>query len=92
MVIYRLSLAALLLPAVTACAAGVQRSQPDVSPSELAALEAQRAKNPQDHELLTRIGISYYRAKDYSKAAEVLRSAATLRPSFASVVYLGLVK
>ncbi len=70
------------------CAPGYR--SPDVSPAELPSLEAERARNPTDHQLLLRLGAAYYRAERFDRAVDVLRAAGALRPTFAGAVFLGL--
>jgi TolB-like protein len=63
---------------------------PDVVPSEIAALEAERAANPRDPERLLQLGAGYYRAGRFGEARDVLGLAASFAPSFAALVYRGL--
>jgi TolB-like protein len=71
------------------CASSVQTSP--VGPADVATLEAERQQRPNDPGVLTRLGIAYYDAKDYSKSRDVLRSAAVIESrSFPAAVYLGL--
>lgn len=78
------------LAVVLAGCAGSVKSPP-VAPADIATLEAERQQRPNDPALLTRLGIAYYEARDYSGARDVLRSAAVLESgSFAGAVYLGL--
>lgn len=61
-----------------------------VTPAELAALEQERIRFPDDYEVLTRVGIGFYDAKAYDRARDVLTAALRLQPSFTAAVYLGL--
>jgi len=62
-----------------------------VAPANLPELEAERAKHPTDPSLLTRIGIAYYDAKDYTRAQDALKGAlAVEKGNYAATVYLGL--
>ncbi|MEP6571056.1 MAG: CsgG/HfaB family protein [Gemmatimonadota bacterium] len=73
---------------MAACAGGAQPG--GVAPADLPALEAQRAAKPTDAALVTRLGVAYYDAKDFSKARDVLESAIALDHNFTATVYLGL--
>lgn len=71
------------------CAGSVQ--PPTVGPADIPALEAERQQRPADAAVLTQLGIAYYEATDYSKARDVLRTAAVIESrSFAGAVYLAL--
>lgn len=62
-----------------------------VTPADIPALEAERAKHPTDASLLTRIGIAYYDAKDYTRAQDALKGAlAVEKGNYPAMVYLGL--
>jgi TolB-like protein len=76
---------ALLLPA---CASGPGPAQ--VTPADLAAIEADRAESAQDPDALTRVGIRFYEAQAFGRARDVLTSALSLRPAFNTAIYLGL--
>ncbi len=65
-------------------------SAPEVLPDELPSLEAERARKPNDQQLLVRLGAGYYRAKRSAEAVAVLRAAIAIQPSFPAVVFLGL--
>jgi TolB-like protein len=66
-------------------------SQPaPVTPAEFASLENERAKFPNDVEVLNRVGIRYYEGKQWNRAQETLRSSFEQKPSFVAAVYLGL--
>jgi len=71
-----------------ACAGGPGPAQ--VTPADLAGIEADRAEAAQDPDALTRVGIRFYDAQAYGRALEVLTSALTLRPAFTTAIYLGL--
>lgn len=71
-----------------ACAGGPGPAQ--VTPADLAGIEADRAEAAQDPDALTRVGIRFYDAQAYGRAREVLTSALTLRPAFTTAIYLGL--
>jgi TolB-like protein len=71
------------------CAGG--QPPPAASPANIPALEAQRAANPRDADLATRVGIAYYEAKDYTRARDVLLAALALNKSdYPARIYLGL--
>ncbi len=63
---------------------------PAVLPEELPSLEAERAKRPNDQQLLVRLGVGYYRAKRPAAAVAVLHSANAIEPTFPAAVFLGL--
>jgi TolB-like protein len=72
-------------------AACTGNSQPaPVTPAELASLESERVKFPDDPEVLTRIGIRYYEGKQWSRADQTLNSSFRVKPTFTTAVYLGL--
>jgi len=71
-----------------ACAGGPGPAQ--VTPADLAGIEADRAEAAQDPDALTRVGIRFYDAQAYGRAREVLTSALSLRPAFTTAIYLGL--
>ena len=76
---------------ITLLAACAGNSQPaPVTPEELASLESERAKFPDDPEVLTRIGIRYYEGKQWSRAQQTLSSSFQVKPTFTTAVYLGL--
>lgn len=71
------------------CAGGVRPVE--VSPEQLAALEAERTLRPDDPEAVTRVGVAYYRAGRFGLARDVLATALTLDPgAFSAAVHLGL--
>ena len=80
-----LSSLALLL---SACASGPGPAQ--VTPADLAAIEADRAEAAQDPDALTQVGIRFYEAQAFGRARDVLTSALSLRPAFNTAIYLGL--
>ena len=62
-----------------------------VTPADIPELEAERAKHPTDPSLLTRIGIAYYDAKDFTRAQDALKGAlAVEKGNYPATVYLGL--
>jgi len=62
-----------------------------VSPEQLPALEAERARHPNDPSLLTQIGIGYFEAKNYPLALDALKGALAVEPTnYTATVYLGL--
>lgn len=78
--------AALLL---AGCAGGMKG--PEVTPADIPALEAERTERPTDVQLITRLGIGYYDAKDYDKAVDVLHAVLALDDKvYRATVYLGL--
>lgn len=79
-----------------ACAPGVPAPGP-VTPAELVALEAQRTRQADDPDALTRIGIRFYQAREYARARDVLAAVLVLRggtggqgSAFNAAVHLGL--
>ena len=72
-----------------ASCSGNQQPAP-VTPAEATAMENERARFPDDPEVLTRIGIRYFEAKQWTPAKQNLDKAFRLKPSFTSAVYLGL--
>jgi len=80
-----------LLPCLIALAACSGNSGPaPVTPSEIASLEKERARFPDDPEVLNRIGIRYYEGKRWDQALETLRASFQHQRTFTSAVYLGL--
>ena len=76
-----------------ALAAGCARQAPTtaVGPADVGTLEAEAREHPDNTSVLTRLGIAYYNAKDYSHARDVLRSVLALdQRAFSATVYLGL--
>jgi len=74
---------------LTACAAGGGGG--DVSPTDLAAMEAQVQAKPTDANLLTRLGVGYYGNKNWDRARDAFKSAVALdRNNYRALVYLGL--
>ncbi|MFI5210413.1 MAG: tetratricopeptide repeat protein [Gemmatimonadales bacterium] len=62
-----------------------------VTPEQLPALEAERAKHPNDPSLLTQIGVGYFEAKNYPLALDALKGALAVEPTnYTATVYLGL--
>ncbi|MEO8453135.1 MAG: CsgG/HfaB family protein [Gemmatimonadota bacterium] len=76
--------------ALTAVACAPATRAPTVSPQDIPALEAERAKNPTDADRITRLGVAYYDARQYDRARDVLRASYALRPSVAAGIYLAL--
>jgi TolB-like protein len=75
--------------ALGACASGM--TGPEVKPEELPALEAQAKERPGDAQLFTRLGIGYYNARNWTRARDALRTAASLdKADYPAIVYLGL--
>ncbi len=73
---------------VGACAGGM-RTTP-VTPAELEELAREVERFPHDADVMTRVGIRYYQADEFTRARDVLTVALGLRPSFTTAVYLGL--
>lgn len=84
----RLRYRLLSLCALAGCAG--RSPGPEVPPLDLPRLEAERQRRPTDPDLLLRLGIARYQHRDYDPAADVLRAALAVTPSFAGRVYLGL--
>ncbi|HEX9895809.1 MAG TPA: CsgG/HfaB family protein [Gemmatimonadales bacterium] len=61
-----------------------------MTPAEVVALEAERARFAGDADVLTRIGVRFYEGQEYPRALDVLTAAMALRPTFTTAVYLGL--
>ena len=62
-----------------------------VTPADIPELEAERAKHPTNPSVLTRIGIAYYEAKDYTRAQDALKGAlAVEKGNYPATVYLGM--
>jgi len=79
----------LLLLLETACAAGNRPVQ--VSPADLTALEAERARHAQDPDALTAIGIAFYQAHAYERSRDVFLAVLALDPhAFRAALQLGL--
>ncbi len=75
---------------VTVGCAGAVRN-PEVTPTDLAALEARQAGHPGDADVLTDVGVAFYQAKSYARARDVLLAALALRPDgFRAQAHLGL--
>jgi tetratricopeptide (TPR) repeat protein len=78
-----------VLLASAACAPGARVG--DVSPDDLAALDARRAANPDDPRTLTSVGVALYRAGAHARARDALQAAVALDPTnFTATVHLGL--
>ncbi|HKP29480.1 MAG TPA: CsgG/HfaB family protein [Gemmatimonadales bacterium] len=73
---------------LAACSGNTQPAL--VTPAEIASLETERAKFPNDHEVLNRIGIRFYEGQDWSRAQQTLTESFQVKPSFVAAVYLGL--
>ena len=72
------------------CVPAVRGPEPAPSPSDLAVLEAERARHPDDAEAMLRLGAAYYRAQRLDRARDVLTAGVALHPSFPMLTYLGL--
>lgn len=84
----RLPAYVLVLGLASACAGG---PPPAVTPQDVPALESQSKQNPTDPELMTRLGVGYYEAKNYDRARDVLQSSLALdKSNYSTLVYLGL--
>ena len=79
----------LLGPILLAACSGNSQPAP-VTPAEVASLENERAKFPDDPEVLSRIGIRYYEGKQWTLAQGALDASFRIKPSFTAAVYLGL--
>jgi len=84
----RLPAYALVLGLASGCASG---PPPAVTPQDVPALESQSQRNPTDPELMTRLGVAYYEARNYDRARDVLQSSVALdQNSYSTLVFLGL--
>jgi TolB-like protein len=72
-----------------ASCSGNQQPAP-VTPAEVTSMENERARFPNDPEVLTRIGIRYFEAKQWGRAKDALAASLRIKPGFTSAVYLGL--
>ena len=73
---------------LSACAGG---PPPAVTPDQIPALESESKGHPTDPELMTRLGVAYYEAKEYGRARDVLNSSQALdKTNYSTLVYLGL--
>ena len=79
----------LLVPILLAACSGNSQPAP-VTPAEVASLENERAKFPDDPEVLNRIGIRYYEGKQWTLAQGALDASFRIKPTFTAAVYLGL--
>lgn len=71
------------------CAGGVQTTT--VTPEQLRVLDADRAANPQDPDLITRAGVAHFHAGDHQLARDILAMALALDPErFHAALYLGM--
>ena len=81
-----LIVAAILL---AGCAAGTGSTE--VSPTDLAAMEAEVQRRPTDGNLLTRLGVGYYGQKNWDRARDAFKSAVAVDANnYRAMVYLGL--
>ena len=76
------------LALLTACAGS--SAPPSVTPAEVTSLEGDRAQFANNTDVLNRIGIRYYEAREYERARDVLTASVNVKATFTSVVYLGL--
>jgi Tfp pilus assembly protein PilF len=84
----RLPAYVLALGIASGCAGG---PPPAVTPQDIPALESQSQRSPTDPELMTRLGVAFYEAKNYDRARDVLQSSLALdKSSYSTQVYLGL--
>lgn len=73
----------------TACSPTMQA--PEVTPEDIPSLESERLVRPRDPQLLTELGIAYYRAGDLPRAAALLDSTAwQTSDNFIAGLYLAL--
>jgi len=70
------------------CSAGSRATT--VPPTELPSLEAERARHPDDRDVLLRLGQAYYQAGRHTDAIAILRAAMARGAGFPAHVYLGL--
>ena len=80
----------LLLVAILLAACSGNSQPAPVTPAEVASLENERAKFPDDPEVLNRIGIRYYEGKQWTLAQGALDASFRIKPTFTAAVYLGL--
>ena len=87
---YRVMRLALVL-ACGACATGGPMRVSDVTPQSIPTLEAQRGQRPQDANVLTQLGVAYFKAGRYRDARPVLDTAVARDPtSGVAAIYLGM--
>jgi len=87
---YRVMRLALAL-ACGACATGGPVRVSDVTPQSIPTLEAQRGQRPQDANVLTQLGVAYFKAGRYRDARPVLDTAVAGDPtSGVAAIYLGM--
>jgi tetratricopeptide (TPR) repeat protein len=74
-----------------ACATGGPVRVSDVTPQSIPTLEAQRGQRPQDANVLTQLGVAYFKAGRYRDARPVLDTAVAGDPtSGVAAIYLGM--
>ncbi len=76
--------------ALAACARPSTSGARGPTPTDLAALEAQRAQHPEDPALQLRLAKAYYAANRFSDARAALAAVLQARPSDEARAYLGL--
>jgi len=77
--------------AAGACAAGGAIRVSDVTPQQIPALEAEKSQQPHDANVLTRLGVAYFKAERYADATPVLDSAVARDPgNGVAAIYLGM--
>jgi len=80
-----------LVVACGACATGGAIRVSDVTPQSIPALEAERGHRPQDTNVLTRLGVAYFKAGRFQDARPVLDTAVARDPSNGvAAVYQGM--
>jgi TolB-like protein len=87
---HRRALACSLSLVLAACGgAGLQLQ--DVTPAAVPALEAQRTQSPQDENVLTRLGVAYFRANRFPEARAILDSLVARDPANnTAAIYRGM--
>ncbi len=74
-----------------ACAGGGGLQLADITPASIPTLEAQRAATPGNAQVLTQLGVAYFKAQRYADARPPLDTATQLDPqSGIAAIYLGM--
>jgi TolB-like protein len=73
------------------CAAGGAIRVSDVTPQQIPALEAEKSQRPNDANVLTRLGVAYFKAERYTDAKPALDSAVVSDPgNGVAAIYRGM--
>lgn len=83
--------ASVLAAGAVGCAGGGGLRLADITPEAIPALEAQRAEQPGNATVLTRLGVAYFKGERYADARAPLDTAVQLDPaSGIAAIYLGM--